>query len=102
MAASDWWVSDVAQPGEHPKRSSTPDMSPAAPPGPGATHHWVMCTVVVSFEPGERMPLLLLGARDELMDRPWLPPARHWPGSPGLAGPAGLAGLAGLAADRRA
>ena len=45
-----------------------------------------MCTVVISFEPGERVPLLLLGARDELMDRPWLPPARHWPGSPLLGG----------------
>jgi transport and Golgi organization protein 2 len=45
-----------------------------------------MCTVVVSFEPGERAPLLLLGARDELMDRPWLPPARHWPGSPLIGG----------------
>lgn len=41
-----------------------------------------MCTVVLSFEPGERAPLLLLGVRDELTDRPWLPPARHWPGSP--------------------
>ena len=30
--------------------------------------------------------MLLLGARDELTDRPWLPPARHWPGSPLLGG----------------
>jgi hypothetical protein len=45
-----------------------------------------MCTVVIGFEPGERVPLLLLGARDELTDRPWLPPARHWPGSPLLGG----------------
>lgn len=45
-----------------------------------------MCTVVISFEPGERAPVLLLGARDELMDRPWLPPARHWPGSPVVGG----------------
>jgi len=28
------------------------------------------------------MPLLLLGVRDELTDRLWRPPARHWPGSP--------------------
>ena len=41
-----------------------------------------MCTVVLSFEPGERAPLLLLGVRDELTDRPWLPPGRHWTGSP--------------------
>lgn len=45
-----------------------------------------MCTVVISFEPGERAPVLLLGARDELMDRPWLPPARHWPDLPVLGG----------------
>ena len=42
--------------------------------------------MVLSFEPGERVPLLLLGIRDELKDRPWLPPARHWPGSPLLGG----------------
>lgn len=42
--------------------------------------------MVLSFEPGERVPLLLLGVRDELKDRPWLPPARHWPGSPLIGG----------------
>ena len=40
-----------------------------------------MCTVVLSLAPAEPMPLLLLGFRDELTDRPWQPPARHWPGS---------------------
>ena len=45
-----------------------------------------MCTVVLSLEPAERVPLLLLGVRDELTDRPWLPPARHWPGSPLIGG----------------
>lgn len=45
-----------------------------------------MCTVAISFEPGERVPVLLLGARDELTDRPWLPPAGHWPGSPLIGG----------------
>jgi uncharacterized protein with NRDE domain len=45
-----------------------------------------MCTVVVSFEPTERVPPLLLGARDELTDRPWQPPAPHWPGSPLFGG----------------
>jgi len=44
-----------------------------------------VCTVVTDFAPGEPMPLLLLGVRDELTGRPWQPPARHWPGSP-LAG----------------
>jgi hypothetical protein len=46
----------------------------------------LMCTVVLSFEPGERAPLLLLGARDELTDRPWRQPGRHWPGSPLVGG----------------
>ncbi len=45
-----------------------------------------MCTVVVSLAPGERMPLLLLGFRDEFAGRPWQPPARHWPGSPLVGG----------------
>ncbi|MDX6420577.1 MAG: hypothetical protein QOG28_5197 [Trebonia sp.] len=45
-----------------------------------------MCTVVVSLVPGERVPLRLLGARDELTSRPWRPPARHWPGSPLIGG----------------
>ena len=45
-----------------------------------------MCTVVVSLAPAERMPLLLLGFRDEFTGRPWQPPARHWPGSPLIGG----------------
>ena len=45
-----------------------------------------MCTVVLSLAPAEPMPLLLLGIRDELTDRPWQPPARHGPGSPLVGG----------------
>jgi Transport and Golgi organisation 2 len=45
-----------------------------------------VCTVVVSLAPGERVPLRLLGVRDELARRPWRPPARHWPGSPLVGG----------------
>jgi uncharacterized protein with NRDE domain len=45
-----------------------------------------VCTVVLSFEPEDRVPLLLLGARDELIGRPWRPPARHWAGSPLVGG----------------
>jgi hypothetical protein len=45
-----------------------------------------MCTVVVSFAPGERVPVLVLGVRDEFTGRPWRPPGRHWPGSPLLGG----------------
>jgi len=50
------------------------------------SHYGWVCTVILSFEPGERVPLLLLGVRDEFTDRSWLPPARHWPGSPLLGG----------------
>lgn len=45
-----------------------------------------MCTVVVSLDPGNSVPLLLLGIRDEFTGRPWQPPARHWPGSPLIGG----------------
>jgi hypothetical protein len=45
-----------------------------------------VCTVVLSLAPAERMPLLLLGFRDELTDRPWQLPARHWSGSPLVGG----------------
>jgi Transport and Golgi organisation 2 len=45
-----------------------------------------VCTVVLSLAPAEPMPLLLLGFRDELTDRPWQSPARHWPGLPLVGG----------------
>jgi len=43
-----------------------------------------MCTAVVSLEPGA--PALLAGVRDEMADRAWEPPGRHWPDHPGLTG----------------
>ncbi len=45
-----------------------------------------MCTVVVSLAPGDPVPLLLLGVRDEFTGRPWQRPARHWQGSPLIGG----------------
>jgi Transport and Golgi organisation 2 len=63
-----------------------------------------VCTVVVDFVPGQPMPLLLLGVRDELTGRPWQPPARHWTGSPlvgGLDEQAGGTWLAVHPAERR-
>ena len=45
-----------------------------------------MCTVVVSLAPQDRVPLLLLGIRDEFTGRPWQPPARYWPGLPLVGG----------------
>lgn len=43
-----------------------------------------MCTAVLSIEAGR--PVLLAGIRDELTDRPWEPPAAHWPRHPDLVG----------------
>jgi hypothetical protein len=45
-----------------------------------------MCTVIASLDPESPVPLLLLGIRDEFTGRPWLRPARHWPGSPLIGG----------------
>lgn len=43
-----------------------------------------MCTALLSIEPG--LPVLLVGVRDELMDRAWQPPGTHWPDLPDLIG----------------
>ncbi|GHJ48797.1 hypothetical protein Cs7R123_61390 [Catellatospora sp. TT07R-123] len=58
-----------------------------------------MCTVMLSWEPGARTPLLVLAVRDEVLDRPWLPPARHWAPLPLLGGLDRLSGGTWLAAD---
>jgi hypothetical protein len=44
----------------------------------------LMCTALLSIEPG--LPALLVGIRDELISRSWLPPGRHWPRYPELVG----------------
>ena len=38
-----------------------------------------MCTVVILRRPGHDWPLILATNRDEMTDRPWRPPGRHWP-----------------------
>jgi len=38
-----------------------------------------MCTVVTLFRPGHDWPVIIAANRDEMSDRPWRPPARHWP-----------------------
>lgn len=43
-----------------------------------------MCTLVLSRRPGADFPLLLAANRDEMRDRAWDPPARHWPDRPEL------------------
>ena len=52
-----------------------------------------MCTLILLRRPRHDWPLLLAANRDEMIERPWLPPARHWPGQPGIT--AGLDRLAG-------
>lgn len=45
-----------------------------------------MCTTVLDFDPGSPVPVLLVGVRDEMLERPWTGPGRHWPRRPGLVG----------------
>jgi uncharacterized protein with NRDE domain len=45
-----------------------------------------MCTVLLRFAPGTAQPLILGAVRDEFIDRPWDPPAPHWPSAPGVIG----------------
>jgi uncharacterized protein with NRDE domain len=52
-----------------------------------------MCTVVFMRRPDHDWPLILAANRDEMADRPWKPPARHWPDRPETI--AGLDVLAG-------
>ncbi|MGC5012169.1 NRDE family protein [Streptosporangium sp. DT93] len=52
-----------------------------------------MCTVVVSIDPSAEIPLIVVGVRDEFTERPWVPPAEHWPQDhPGLIGGRDLRG----------
>ena len=52
-----------------------------------------MCTVVILRRPTHEWPLILGANRDEMLIRPWKPPARHWPDRPDVM--AGLDELAG-------
>ncbi len=38
-----------------------------------------MCTLVILRRPGHDWPVLIATNRDEMIDRPWQAPARHWP-----------------------
>jgi hypothetical protein len=62
-----------------------------------------MCTALLSIDQGGHV--LLAGVRDEMLARPWQPPARHWPERPGLIGgqdlQSGGTWLAVSPADRR-
>ena len=52
-----------------------------------------MCTLVILRRPGHRWPVLIGANRDEMIDRPWEPPGRHWADRPEVV--AGLDRLAG-------
>jgi hypothetical protein len=43
-----------------------------------------MCTVVLLIRPDHPWPLLLGANRDEMLGRPWEPPAAYWPRQPGV------------------
>ena len=51
-----------------------------------------MCTVVFLRRPGHDWPLIIAANRDERVERPWRPPARHWPDRDIVAGLDELAG----------
>ncbi len=52
-----------------------------------------MCTAVFLRRPGSSWPLMFAGNRDEMRDRPWRGPARHWADRPEVV--AGLDELSG-------
>jgi uncharacterized protein with NRDE domain len=52
-----------------------------------------MCTLVIARRPGAPWPVLIAANRDEMADRPWQPPARHWRDRPDVV--AGRDSLAG-------
>ena len=37
-----------------------------------------MCTFVILRRPGSDWPVIIGANRDEMKDRPWQPPDRHW------------------------
>lgn len=45
-----------------------------------------MCTVVLLRRPGHPWPLLIAANRDEMADRPWQAPGRHWRDRPHVIG----------------
>ncbi len=45
-----------------------------------------MCTLVLPRRPRDLWPLVIAADRDEMRDRPGLPPGRHRPDRPGVIG----------------
>jgi Transport and Golgi organisation 2 len=66
-----WWQGDPEQPCTNP--------AGIARTAHAACWNSAMCTAVVSVDPHSPVPVLMLGVRDEYLDRGWLGPGRHWP-----------------------
>lgn len=45
-----------------------------------------MCTLVILRQPDDNWPILLAANRDEMADRPWRGPGRHWRDRPEVVG----------------
>jgi uncharacterized protein with NRDE domain len=41
-----------------------------------------MCSIIILRRPGHAWPLIIAANRDEMLDRPWDPPGRHWDDRP--------------------
>ena len=54
---------------------------------------WLMCTVIILRRPDHEWPVIIGANRDEMNNRPWKPPARHWEDRPDVI--AGLDETAG-------
>jgi len=52
-----------------------------------------MCTLIILRRPDHPWPVILAANRDEMIDRPWAPPGRHWADRPEVV--AGLDRTAG-------
>jgi len=42
-----------------------------------------MCTLIILHRPGSAWPVIVAANRDEMLARPWKPPAQYWPGITG-------------------
>ncbi len=52
-----------------------------------------MCTLIINWQPENKWPITIGTNRDEMLNRPWKAPARHWQNRPDVIG--GLDQLAG-------
>ena len=43
-----------------------------------------MCTLLILHRPNNKWPLIIAGNRDEMKNRPWLPPGKHWTNYDGI------------------